>query len=531
MGRAEVVYKLPVLLNCTGKEYEDWRVTVEKKNLREYKSAANGLVIVKRECIARESFWWVKTQDKRLSYVELSRETAERLLKEKGCLDANGKISSNLGRDDYECHWGWMEKKTTDVISCKHYEGNMYAKHDHGAKTDLTGFRGCEYKEGYCRALDGMYLKWEVIPEVAVEYMEVGEFDALKINGHLLIEKLGLVLEIGDDENATTWVDREFRVTKVRGDIRWDPIGIVNMSDDSVEALRNEMNSRIQYLEELIKSPKAQASYLCEVWNRIRLLERMLAAVDPTTYIRVKTNNSLVTGRKAGNFVFAYPCVKVNKLKWIREDAGKKCHDGMPVSFVIEGSDKVHKGFLMPKHNKIEIRGVEVDCHKREPEVTEVNGKIEWHTAFGNEIHSVNLSDVVDLTYNLDKGIGMIDFMQTDWVYDSEELRDTEIDRLVREEDDMRADSESGSSSGRTEIDSMWNFLGIFNERISTILGAAVMWVERIVVVIIAWKIFKCNKSSCLRNERGVRFVRWARENASEEGMRSIPEVGDEMEC
>ena len=38
MGRAEVVYRVPTLLNCTGKEYKEWRVKVEK--IKEYKSKA-----------------------------------------------------------------------------------------------------------------------------------------------------------------------------------------------------------------------------------------------------------------------------------------------------------------------------------------------------------------------------------------------------------------------------------------------------------------------------------------------------------
>ena len=43
----------------------------------------------------------------------------------------------------------------------------------------------------------------------------------------------------------------------------------------------------------------------------------------------------------------------------------------------------------------------------------------------------------------------MIDFMQADWVYDAEDLRDTEIDRLVMEENSLDHDSAiEGSEEG-----------------------------------------------------------------------------------
>ena len=43
MGRAEIIYKLPSRLNCSGKEYEEWKVKLEKKNIKEYESKAQGL--------------------------------------------------------------------------------------------------------------------------------------------------------------------------------------------------------------------------------------------------------------------------------------------------------------------------------------------------------------------------------------------------------------------------------------------------------------------------------------------------------
>ena len=111
MGRAEVVYyRVPSPLNCTGKEYKEWRVKVEKMNIKEYISKATGMIVVKRVCIAEESFWGVKTQDKSLSYVRLNRELEERPLEQNSCINEKGEVSLQMGKAGYTCNWGWMKK-------------------------------------------------------------------------------------------------------------------------------------------------------------------------------------------------------------------------------------------------------------------------------------------------------------------------------------------------------------------------------------------------------------------------------------
>ena len=109
-----------------------------------------------------------------------------------------------------------------------------------------------------------------------------------------------------------------------------------------------------------------------------------------------------------------------------------KCYDGLPVEFGVNGSEEIHEGFLLPKYNKIEVRGIEVNCHNKQPVITEVGGNLEWHSVHSKKIHIMNVSNVIDLTDQMKEGVGVIDFMQTDWVYDAQDLRDTEIDRLVK---------------------------------------------------------------------------------------------------
>jgi hypothetical protein len=483
------------MLNCTGKNYESWRVKLEKRNLKEYASAAKGLVIVERTCIAKESLLGVETRDKSLKYVRVSRGTAERIMQNRACLSAEGSIVGSNGKEGYSCKFKWMQKITIREIHCKHFKGKMYARHGARPKTDLASFRGCQYAEGFCRTGGGMYIKWDVVPEVRYEYETVGTFDAVKVNNHLLIEELGLALTIKVQKNETVWVDREFRFTKL--EVKKPEL---KTGGDSIAALRDELNSRFQFLIEMMRSPKAKAEYLCDVWNQIRLNERMMAISDPITYVRIKTGRKLVTAMSAGNFVLAFPCVAVMNLQWI--GTKDKCYNGIPVAYEIAGLNRTHKGFLFAKHNIIEASGIEVSCHRKQPEISEVSGRVEWHHGHSQKVDTVNTSGAIDLTPRLDKGIGVIDFLETDWVYDASDLSDTQIDRLEIEEAYME-DAE-GPASSEGEVDSLWQFLGIWNEKWSTMVNAVITWVERIVVVIICCKVFK---SSCggngLCNRRG----------------------------
>ena len=71
------------------------------------------------------------------------------------------------------------------------------------------------------------------------------------------------------------------------------------------------------------------------------------------------------------------------------------------------------------------------------------------------------------------------------------------------------------AESKEGEVSSLWEFLGIFNGKISTMFNAAIMWMERIAIGILLWKVFKISWSCrrCVRRVRGRR----AREIASDE--------------
>ena len=100
---------------------------------------------------------------------------------------------------------------------------------------------------------------------------------------------------------------------------------------EKLEALQQEMQNKFAYLVDLIESPLAKIRYLCDIYNALYQNERVLAAIDPTLYIRGKLNDSSLYAVHAGNYIVVYPCYKLENLTFIVEK--EKCHNGVPVSY------------------------------------------------------------------------------------------------------------------------------------------------------------------------------------------------------
>lgn len=503
MNGGEVVYRLPMLLNCSGGDYQNWRVKLEKANVREYESEAWGLEIVKRKCVTEENFWGTKTSEKSLTHILLGQEMAEKVAKSNGCITEEGAIVSENGKNQYDCRWEWMKKVDKTTVQCKRYQGKMVARHGGPYRTDLTSFHGCEYSEGFCKSSSGMMVGWKVVEMVEAEYESVGFFNAVKVNHHLLIEELGIAINLTG--SGPVWTDREFKITKMAPE---EEIDEPTETKDPLEALRDELNGRIEYVVEMMRSPKAKADYLCDVWNKIWQAERVIAGLDPTAYIRLKIGNQAVIAQKAGNFIVAFPCIKIDHWRW--DEVTDKCYNGLPVIYRVNGSTQEHRGYVV-KHNVIDRTAIEVSCHKKRAELVEVEGLVEWHSAY-KEAVMINTSRVVDLSDDFSKGVGVVDFLNVSWVYEADELVDSNIDRLAIEEAYYRAENKEGRGSSE-DVNSLWEFLGVWNDSVGAFINAVITWAERgvvIAIVIVLWRgrcggINVCKRMCGRRRHRGRR--------------------------
>ena len=44
--------------------------------------------------------------------------------------------------------------------------------------------------------------------------------------------------------------------------------------EDSFEALKAQINSKLEFIVQMVQSPKAQATLLCDLWNQVYQNER-----------------------------------------------------------------------------------------------------------------------------------------------------------------------------------------------------------------------------------------------------------------
>ena len=492
--RAGELFSLPMPLNCgEPSNYKLWQVRLEKLNIREYSSKANSVQVFERTCKTGYSFFGVKTRTQWTKKLRLERDMAEQLINQHACIEANGKITMKLTEGAYDCRWKWMTKQETRTISCHLANGNIYARHDGRVKTDLTSFKGCRFEDQYCFTSDGVHLTWKVVPEVSLIYTVVDIFNATKIKNHLLISDLGMAFKIPESILNTTkedfsWVDREYRLTKLRMN---KVVGshMLQADSDVIQALKNEINSKFAFLVDMMNSPTTKAAYLCEVWNQIYQTERSMAMMDPTLYIREKTKNPLLMAKALGDYVITYPCLAVEKYEW-KMDETTKCYAGVPIRYKIKGSEEMFDGFLQPKYNNILTDGIEVECHEREKVFTNIDGNIQLHSIHTQKVVGLNESQAINLQHSPTPGIGKVDFINTRWAYSAEDMTHVEIERQILEQVTNDLSYRKQQDSKTIGIGLGWKFFGIFEASIPSLFSAILMWVERIILIVILYEVF-----------------------------------------
>ena len=487
-NRGEELFKVPATLNCTnGDKYQEWYIKLEKLNIREYETKAQSLQVIERVCETEQSFFGTKTKNKDSYKKKISRSLAEKLIKQHACITSEGDVVLNPLQNGYQCSWKWMSKRVTKTVSCYLKEGKVYARHDGSVKSDLAGFKSCSYAKKFCYTTDGQHLVWEIAPEVKQNFTLVGEFDAVRINEHILIEKLGMAFK-KPKNSGEMWTDREFRLS---GKKKNPPLKTIKLAsnEDTISSLRDEIDSKFTFLVEMIKSPKAKVAYLCDVFNQMYESEIMLAKIDPTTYIRQKTGNPLLIGKSVGQYIFAYPCLQVEEYSWDVGN-GTNCYIGIPIKYKLKGSELYYTGFLQTKHNNIEPRGIAIDCNTKGDTLSSDGSHIYLHTATGQGTVEINTTKSIHLQQIPLTGIGMIDYLEASWAFNTSDLAHVDIDREIIEHLNDKIDVQTAAGVATQADKDVWHLFGVFGMTTGSLISAILMWIERILVLVIAYRQF-----------------------------------------
>ena len=483
--KGEQRYKLPEKINCGDKrDYQDWKITLKKKNIMEYKSEAKSLQILERKCETDTSFFNVKTKFLTTTKIKLNVDVAKQLLEQTSCINKEGELRLDELHKEYNCKWKWMSKVITVTWSCYFDKGLVLKVHNGEMRSNIASLKDCVYLAEYCYTTDGRHLKWLINIEEDNEYIMVGTFNATKFGNYMLIEELAMTFK-KPNNSKTTWNDREFRLngSKIITPLKGLKLGVTN----TIDALRDELNSRFAYIVNMIQSPKAKASYLCDLYNEMYEAEYRSAKVDPTMYIRKKLNNTLLIAKTVGSYIFVYPCYEINEYKWITEN--DTCHDGIPIKYRINNTDNYHIGYLKPKYNYIVPRTIQIDCHRRQTILTEVNGEIELHSPYKDTPLKLNMENVVNLQHRPLTGIGFLqDYLDKSWIYTNQDLEHIDltsqildyINKELKYGNKINTNGKAGEIINKRSV--MWSYFGIFEESAGAMIYGLILWIERLII-------------------------------------------------
>ena len=445
-GRGGTPYKLPPLLNCTETKYASMTVDLYKRNVKEYESEIKGVTVIRRTCTTRTGFLGDKTAEKSMTREILPAAVVNALFRQGSCVNPEGKVMLTSGTNNYRCQYGWMKTVTTHVMECKHYEGKLFKRHGEAARTDLGPFHDCKYDKGSCRTQSGMYLRWKPDAVVQEAFMKKGRYAAVKAGNHILVPSLGLVIDAPAPEGP--WETSIFKVVPIQIEASPNDTLSVAQTGDSVEALREELNARIEYLAEVIKSPRAKLEYLCSVMNDVRREERVAAYSAPRLYAQMKFGQTDITAIAAGEYLVVYPCKRVAEWRW--DDKKPTCEGRIPILYKMRKEDKMEDGLLIGGTNEVLREKGETKCIGKKTAAL-VGGNLTLHQ--GVKRHEINVSGAQVLD-NVKDGIPFADFLDTDWVYEDDELDSANVDRQDMTDRDGDPEEQSG-------VHWVWKVMGV----------------------------------------------------------------------
>ena len=126
----------------------------------------------------------------------------EELIESKASITADGQTTHDHGTPEFQCNTKWMSTVVTDRIYCKYSQGYVAKAHNEGTISNLGKITHCDYDKGFCFDEDRrIYIKYIPNRKEALEYVEVGTFNASVINGHILIPALGLSFKLKGQHN------------------------------------------------------------------------------------------------------------------------------------------------------------------------------------------------------------------------------------------------------------------------------------------------------------------------------------------
>ena len=434
----------------------------------------------------------------------MEKKIALTLMDQGSCVKGNGETTMNNGDGQIHCRYVRAKHVTTTSYDCHHREGRVIKAHKGDFRSDLATMTGCRYDSEYCYTANGIHIRWAMAREEQQEFKFIGQFNATKVDDKILIVELGMTLLVRGEKDAMIFHDRNFKIEVIRKSLEpekkeFAPPTVQGSEEEVISMLREEFASKIQFLLDMLQSGRTKAKILCDVYNYIAQQEIMLAVNDATTYIRYKTGNQLLIAKSLGEKVLAFPCIPVKTYRWINNSS--QCFEGIPIKFTLPNTKEEYTGYLQTPHNYINTKAIKVNCSNKGPTYTSVKEEILLHTK--GEPLTVNLTKTEQLTYGLNKGVGMINFLDTAWASDASDTVHIDVQQQVLQE--LHEQAATWDAEETPDIPHGWKFLGLLNGHPLHVFDIIVTWVFRGIVV---WLVYMTVGMSCMKSMRQWRSKR-----------------------
>ena len=513
------LYRVSPEFSCETENYRSVWIQLQKENVREYRSAARSLKVEKRICETYYSFVGTKvTQRHAVIQNWVNKDRYKHHIENESCEDMRGRTFTGEELNQrYECKYSYLKHKSTSVLACIHNKGAVVGSRSNMLRSDLGDVSHCVYQEGFCMTGEGQAIVWEPEQEEKQSFLEVGNFSAIMISkDHLMIQEVGLAFDLREMEriDGETYQNKEFKI-KIRYNIPEEENGL-RISEDALEAFKEEILAKMQFLADKIAEPLTQVDTLCQAIRMNQKLSKMLAIVDPTQFMRTVLNETKLIAKAATpDYIMVWPCREVQRVTWRK--VAEKCYSDIPVTYTIDNFG--YEGFLDTQENTILAESTEIEC-KNAP-------KTIYKTSEGTFIHSpgqtpkrINNAQVKTLPILKTNLTHHLFTLPENWVFNHTDLHHNNLEDAIFARMEKRLNKMEQGEQGETAIEQtkreqseeILGFLGFQGNRFYHILEGLGVWFFRVLSVLGGYTFYEVYLKKKILNGR----FRSARETQKE---------------
>ncbi|AHA90828.1 putative glycoprotein [Sierra Nevada virus] len=388
------IHRLPEFINCQETD-RHWNATVKvyKKNLRLWDTNATSVFKEEWKCSSTCYFFGSEATNYEITHRVRIGEPEARDIKAGRCTTLKGTfgLTPDEHAEKKDCSCSWTGTDEASAHRCKRQEGTVQVTHGGAMFSGLGPVSHCNYTTGVCELPDNQWLFWQPVQEVQEEFILAHEGVGFVVNNRTLIlpdlqETLffeNSCLEMHKNKTclATTGFKVELTATPIesppyqrryRRSLRGD---MVHASERDLHALEEEILGKMGYLESLWAPYIDEVDSLCQQMAKHERQLRMLAATNPTLYLRAVYSNPFLAGAVSGDFIGAWPCKAVMDYDFL-EQASPNCTRDPPVEYRLEREGPWKPGYLDLATNIILETSPRINCKYLPTTITGRNGRL-----------------------------------------------------------------------------------------------------------------------------------------------------------